>query len=134
MGSRRCCDLLGLHHPYAIERPIQRIGAFIYPEGASRLDEPTIFGGVFDGPWFLWFAGHEVGPMNRLRWFILGWFEGCIQTLITRRLLAYHGRLVDDGFIPDLYPPYRPRLGEADTAPPNQPPSQPEPADLFRDG
>ncbi len=42
----------------------------------------------------------------RLRWLVIGWLESQIQTLITRRIWAYHDRLLKDGFIPDLQPPF----------------------------
>lgn len=45
--------------------------------------------------------------MIRLRWCILGWFDTQIQTMITERLLKYHRQLVNDGFIPELKPPYQ---------------------------
>ena len=51
----------------------------------------------------------------RLRWFVVGWVETQLQSMITRRILAYHDSLMERGFIPDLRPPY-PGRSSADCA------------------
>src|ERR1035437_9184613 len=56
----------------------------------------------------------------RLRWLVVGWLETQLQTVITRRILAYHDRLVRDGFIPDLRPPYPGRSSAGATASPDR--------------
>jgi len=69
----------------------------------------------------------------RFRWWVIGWFEQCIQTLITNRILLYHQRLVRDGFIPDLSPPY-PERSSADVIVPQDRPALPrEPVCLVVD-
>lgn len=44
--------------------------------------------------------------VHKLKWAVIRLFEGEIQTLITHRILDFRARLIEDGFIPDLKPPY----------------------------
>jgi hypothetical protein len=39
------------------------------------------------------------------RW-LIKWLAASINTIITRRILDFRSRLIEDGFIPDLGPPY----------------------------
>jgi len=65
---------------------------------------------------------------DKIRWAVFSRFEDQIQTLITERILLYHKRLVREGFIPDLRPPYRGRSSAASISPqdPLSQPSDPE--------
>jgi|HubBroStandDraft_4_1064222.scaffolds.fasta_scaffold56009_2 hypothetical protein len=38
---------------------------------------------------------------HRIQWWCFGLFEGCIQTIVTQRILLYHQGLINDGFIED---------------------------------
>ena len=53
---------------------------------------------------------------GRLGWAIFHACEEHVQSVITARILAYHDRLVADGFIPDLRPPYPGRSMAADAS------------------
>ena len=46
-------------------------------------------------------------PHIWLRGLLFRWLEPRIQVAITGRILLYHARLIGDGFIPDLRPPYK---------------------------
>jgi hypothetical protein len=48
----------------------------------------------------------EGNVIRRAKWAVINWLDDQLQTLITKRILSYHHRLVADGFIPDLQPPY----------------------------
>lgn len=70
----------------------------------------------------------------RMRWYVARFIEDQIHALITDRILAYHRRLIRDGFIPDLAPPYQGRSLAGATVQLDQAPLVREGRHQMRDG
>jgi hypothetical protein len=66
--------------------------------------------------------------LNKLRWAIVRFIEPQIQSLITRRILAFRARLIEDGLMPDLMVSRSGRLAVDETAPANHPDNPTAPA------